>query len=223
MRTLLLILLLTAVSVPVVAQKAAPQRLVWFGLSANNYRGDLEDGIAQYKPGLHLGLQFNRAKRLNGNFTLSLGQVEGQDPDFAPENEAAVQPNRYFSATYIAANYMLHLNLLKKERYRLYLGQGVGLFRYSPEDDLGAPLQDQRATRLEAEEYGNISLMLPTALGVQYFLPNQWGIGLQASYLNTLTDYLDNISALGGKSGNDNVLQFRLQVLLPLHAAQAAK
>ncbi|EMR02730.1 hypothetical protein ADICEAN_02147 [Cesiribacter andamanensis AMV16] len=219
MRPLLLLLFTLGSLASLQAQTPSPSRYLVTGLSANNYRGDLEDGIAQYKPALHLGLKLNRSRRLNGNFELSLGQVEGQDPHFAPLTEAGIQPNRYFSSTFFAANFMLHYNLLQRERYLLYLGQGIGLFRYNPLDEEDQSLQDRRPSRLGTEEYGNISLMLPTALGAVYFLPNHWGIGLQAAYLHPLTDYLDNISELGSKKGNDNVLQFRLQLLLPIHGA----
>jgi hypothetical protein len=223
MRILLLLLLFLGTAASLQAQTAQPaSRYFWMGLSGNHYRGDLQGGT-QFKPGLHLGLKFNKDQRLNGNFTLSLAQVEGQDPGFFPDTEPNIRPNRYFTSTFFAANYMLQYNLIKKERYRLYIGQGIGLFRYNPKDEQDRPLQDQRSTRLPNEEYGNISLMLPTAAGLIYFLPNQWGIGFQASLLNPLTDYLDNISELGPKKGNDNVLQFRLQLLVPLKEAVRAK
>lgn len=219
MRTLLFLTLFVGLSAAAQAQTPAPSRYLWMGLSANSYRGDLQGGIVQFKPGLHLGLKFNRKERFNGNFTLSLGQVEGQDPSFAPDTEPEIKPNRYFTSSFFSANYMLQYNLVKKERYLLYVGQGVGLFRYNPRNEQDVPLQEQRQTRLAGEEYGNISLMLPTAAGAMYFLPNQWGLGFQATSLNPLTDYLDNIKALGSKKGNDNVLQFRLQLLVPMKGA----
>jgi hypothetical protein len=224
MRTLLLVLLLLGAAASLQAQSPLPaSRYLEIGVSGNHYRGDLQGGTTQFKPGLHLGLKFNKASRLNGNLSLSLAQVEGQDPAFFPDTEPNIRPNRYVSTSFFAANYLLQYNLIKKERYQLYIGQGIGLFRYNPKDEQDRPLQDQRSTRLPNEEYGNISLMLPTAAGLIYFLPNQWGLGFQASLLNPLTDYLDNISELGPKKCNDNVLQFRLQLLVPLKEAVRAK
>jgi hypothetical protein len=63
--------------------------------------------------------------------------------------------------------------------------------------------------------------MLPTQVGAIYLLPNQWGIGIQAGLLNPLTDYLDNIKELGNRSGNDNVMQTRLLLYVPLNTTAA--
>ncbi|AHM59433.1 hypothetical protein D770_05850 [Flammeovirgaceae bacterium 311] len=217
MRTLLFLLILL---LPVVALQAqTPSRYAWAGISANNYRGDLEDGLFHFTPGVHVGLKLNRAKRLNGNFALGYGTVSGQDPDFNPTVQPPIAPNKYFSTTFFTADYSLQLNLIKKEHFHLYLSQGIGLFRYNPKDEQDRELQDLGTTRPVDETYGNISIQFPSALGAAFFLPNQWGFGLQASYLNPLTDYIDNISRLGSSKGNDQVLQFRLMLLLPLQGA----
>lgn len=197
-------------------QAKMPNRYIWGGLSMNNYRGDLEDGLAHYTPGIHLGMKFNRARRLNGNFAVGVGTLNGQDPDFNPSVQPPLQPNKYFTTPFFTFDFSLQYHLIKKERYLLYLSQGIGLFRYNPKDEEDRELLSQNTTRPQEETYGNISLQLPTAIGAAYFLPNQWGVGLQATYLNPLTDYIDNISSLGSKKGNDNVLQFRLMLLVPV-------
>lgn len=209
---LLLVLLISAMSL----QAQSPSHYIWAGLSANNYRGDLDDGLPHYGPGIHLGLKLNRAQRLNGSFGIGFGSLNGQDPDFTTPAVAGVQPNHWFSTSFFTLDYSLQYHIIKKERYFVYISQGVGLFRYNPKDEQDRELLAQRSTRAAEETYGNISLQLPTAIGAAYLLPNQWGIGLQASYLNTLTDYIDNIGNLGHKQGNDNVLQFRLLLLVPL-------
>jgi hypothetical protein len=221
MRHFLLLLLLLLFTGSALQAQSLPPRYVWAGLSANSYRGDLEDGIPHYTPGVHIGLKLNRAKRLNGNFALGIGTLNGQDPNFNPVVEPPTKPNKYFSTPFFTLDYSLQYHLIKKERYLLYISQGVGLFRYNPKDEQDQALIDQGSTRPASDTYGNISLQLPTAIGGAYFLPNQWGIGLQASYLNPLTDFIDNISSLGSKSGNDHVLQFRVMLLVPLKASTA--
>ncbi len=221
MKTLLLLLLLV---LPLsFLQAQTPGRYAWAGISANHYRGDLEDGLFHLSPGIHAGLKLNRAKRLNGNFSIGFGSVSGQNPDFNPSVEPPIAPNKYFNSTFFTADYSLQYNLVKKERFHLYISQGVGLFRYNPKDDQDRELQNLGTTRPADETYGNISLQLPSSLGAAFFLPNQWGLGLQASYLNPLTDYIDNISRLGSDKGNDNVLQFRLMLLVPVKVSSEGK
>lgn len=221
MRNSLFLLLLLLIAITgVQAQTSLPSRYVWAGLSANNYQGDLEDGLPHYGPAIHAGLKLNRAKRLNGNFALGLGTLTGQDPFFNPVVEPPTKPNKYFSTLFFTLDYSLQYHLIKKERYLLYISQGVGLFRYDPKDEQDRALIGLGSTRPPSDTYGNISMQFPTAIGAAYFLPNQWGLGLQASYLNPLTDYIDNISSLGADSGNDNVLQFRLMLLVPFNAGE---
>lgn len=218
------LLFLVFLILPVISLQAqGPSRYIWGGLSANNYRGDLQDGLPHYGPGIHLGLKLNRAHRLNGSFGIGFGSLNGQDPDFSSPAMAGVQPNQWFSTHFLSLDYSLQYHLIKKERYFIYISQGIGLIRYNPKDEQDQELLPQRSTRAAEETYGNISLQLPTAVGLTYLLPNQWGLGLQASYLNTLTDYLDNIGSLGSKKGNDNVLQVRLMLFVPLQASSKQK
>lgn len=197
-------------------QAQQPLSFAFGGFSMNQYRGDLQSPYVKYTGAVSLGIQFNRHQRFGGSFELSYGHITGQDSDYSFAGDNAASPNRFFSSTLFSAHYNLHLNILKTEKFTLYISQGLGLLRYMPVDDRGRQLQERYDTRAANENYGNSSIMLPTNAGVIYLLPNQWGLGLQAGYLNPLTDYLDNISQWGNRSGNDNVLRLRFAVYVPL-------
>jgi hypothetical protein len=182
----------------------------------NQYLGDLQASFPVYTGAVSLGMQLNRGKRLNGSFELSYGSISGQDTDYTYSHDETATPNPFFSSTIFGAHYNLHFNILKKKTYTLYLSQGLGLLRYMPVDDLGRKLQDRFETRAANEVYSNSSIMLPSNLGLMYLLPNQWGLGMQLGYLNSITDYLDNISQWGNKSGNDNILRVRFAVHVPI-------
>lgn len=203
-------------------QAQQPLSFIHAGFAMNQFRGDLQAAHPAYTASLQLGLQLNRSKRLNGNLSIGYGTISGQNSQYQFSGDELATPNRFFSSSFLSVQYDLHLNILKKEKYMLYLSQGIGLLRYQPEDDLGRPLQDRYETRPPSETYGNSTVMFPTKLGALYLLPNQWGLGLEAGYLNPLTDYLDNVSQWGNKSGNDNVLQLQLRVLVPLKRKERA-
>ncbi|MTI21636.1 hypothetical protein E1176_11450 [Fulvivirga sp. RKSG066] len=196
------------------AQAQAPGKWLHTGVSLVSYKGDLStyDG---YSAAFHAGIQFNNKKRLNGGFVLGLGSVTGENRDFFANNQSPQTPNRFFKTNFFHINYDLHINLVKKENFIAYLSQGVGFIRFTPTDQFGEDLQDQSNTREEDESYRNSSFMLPTKAGAMYFLPNGYGLGLEAGFFNTMTDYLDNISALG-EDGNDNLLAFRFSFYVPL-------
>lgn len=166
---------------------------------------------------IQLGLQFNKKEKINGALNIGFGSITGQDINFGPRAEisTAPTPNRFFKSNFIFINYEVHYNFIKKENFNLYFSQGAGFFRFNPQDDLDNDLQELPETRSEGETYRNAALMLPTSVGGMYFLDNDFGVGLQFGFYNTLTSYLDNISELGD-GGNDNILFFKLAVYAPL-------
>ncbi|UII29380.1 hypothetical protein LVD15_13400 [Fulvivirga maritima] len=179
------------------------------------YNGDLSQ-YDQYGALFHIGLQLNKNRKFNGNFNLGIGSVRGENSQFRLNDNLEATPNRYFKTSYLFINYDLHYNIIKKEQVIVYISQGIGLFRFNPKDEDGNNLSDQSNTRNSDETYSNLTLMLPTSVGAIYFLPNEWGVGFQAGLLNTMTNYIDNISELGD-GGNDNILEFRLAFYVPFN------
>lgn len=182
----------------------------------NQYKGDLQTPFPKYTGTATLGFKLNRKKLLNGNFEITFGSITGQNSNYLFNGDEQASPNLFFYSSIFSFQYHLHLNLLKKKNHLLYLSQGFGIIRYQPLDEQDRPLLDQYHTRAPNESFGNTAAMLPASLGYIYLLPNQWGLGLQGSYLNPLTDYLDNIGLWGNKPGNDNLLQFRFAVYVPM-------
>lgn len=187
------------------------RQLAFAGITMAGYKGELAS-YDQYSGIFQAGVQFNQKEKLNGAFTLSIGTVKGQNPDFSAEKGS---PNRFFKTNLFALNYGLHYNIIKKPDFIFYISQGIGIIRFIPQDEFNEGLNDQSDTRAEGEIYRNVALLLPTQIGCIYFLKNNFGFGAQTGFLNTMTDYIDNISELG-ESGNDNILNFRLALYIPL-------
>lgn len=213
MRYFLLIVLLFC-SLGLVAQDTE----LWLhtGVSMNAYKGDLSS-YDQYTSAFHVGAQLNRKLRVNGNVNIGFGFINGENRNFTFESEQLPlpSPNRFFKTTFFYVNYDLHYNIIKKKNIIVYLSQGIGVMRFTPEDDDGNNLSEQQATREDGETYRKETLMLPTNIGAIYLFPNQFGISVQAGLYNTLTDYLDNISNLGD-SKKDNILAFRFAFFVPV-------
>ncbi|MEO1049980.1 MAG: hypothetical protein AAFX87_05125 [Bacteroidota bacterium] len=193
---------------------------VYGGVSANGYNGDAS-GYGRFSGIFNAGLRFNRKEKLNGSLNLSIGSITSSNIDFNPSNFPGTNriPNSFFETSFFSFHYQLQYNLIKKENLIVYVGQGIGFIRFNPKDDLNNNLQDIPETRAQGEEYTNISLMLPTSVGVVYILPNGFGFGFNTTLYNPLTDYLDNISDLGTDEGNDNMLAFGLSMYVPLKRA----
>ncbi|WP_109832219.1 hypothetical protein [Reichenbachiella versicolor] len=217
--SILIILLL--VSVSLVAQDSAyvrqpKKKELMIGLGGAKYKGDLGSGYGASSLMGSIGLKLNRDKRLHGNLTLTLGSVSGHELDYVFQDDPNSTPNSSFTSSLLAFNYDLQYYLVDWERLKVYFSQGIGFARFQPKDESGENLSDQTETRALNEEYGNISFMLPTHFGVRYVTTTQYSIGAQIGWLNTTTDYLDNISQWGKDSKNDNILTLRLVFYAPI-------
>ncbi len=186
------------------------------GMGASSYNGDLGDGYQAGSLMGSVGIKLNSEKRLHGNFHLIFGAVSGQELDYHFPGDEAATPNTYFSSNYFGAHYELTFNIVNKEKLKCFLSQGVGFIRFQPKDQYGEKLVDQPVTREFGEDYRNIAIILPTHLGIRYKLNNGYWVGLQTGFLNPMTDYLDNISRWGNKSGNDNIWDNRLLLFIPI-------
>lgn len=196
------------------AQKA--EKYLFAGTNICSYKGDMGT-FEQWNAGIQSGIQFNKKKKINGAVHLTFGAISDQKA--VRENtqlSQVTQPNYYFKSSFFSINYEIHYNIIKNEKWTIYLGQGIGFIKYTPKDEFGEKLEDQPFTRAEQEGFSSSSLMLPSSLGVIYYLPNGLGLGLQSVFKNPLTDYLDNISELGS-SGNDNILSVKFSLMFPFN------
>ncbi|TRX61772.1 hypothetical protein FNH22_03055 [Fulvivirga sp. M361] len=185
------------------------------GVSANSYKGEIGN-YDSWSPGIQAGILFNKKKRLNGALNIGFGSLSSEDQTFGfQSNTGTPAPNNFVKTNFLFFNYDLHINIIKKEQLILYLSQGIGFMRFTPKDEFDEVLESQEDTRNEGETYRNLSFILPTSIGIIYFTKRKLGFSFQAGIFNTNTDYLDNISELGD-SGNDNALNLRLALLIPL-------
>jgi hypothetical protein len=167
---------------------------------------------------MYLGIKFNRLNKINGNFLLTLGSVTGEKVGYAFDdgNLPSPTPNRFFKTNVASINYEAHYNFINKENLKVYVSQGMGILRFEPQDEYGEGLVDQIFTRSANETYGNITLILPTQIGLKFTLPNNYSVGLQLGFTNPLSDYLDNISSWSTTKGNDNIFSYRFLVYIPV-------
>jgi hypothetical protein len=187
------------------------------GLSHNAYRGDLGDGYHAGGLAVHLSYMFAHERRLHGGLHAAAGNFSGHElvagvPDFNVE----AQRNTYFATSFFSMHYSLQLDLIRRKNVLVYLSQGLGIMRFVPKDEFGTPLLDALGTRADNESYSNAAAILPTQAGVDFLMPNSLGVGVKLGWLNTTSDYLDNISQLDDQAGNDNILQLLLQLYVPL-------
>lgn len=194
------------------------RREIHFGIGPASYSGDLGKAYSQSALMVNIGLKLNKDKKLNGNFRLSFGSVTGQELDYITTDNTGVPatPNTFFKSSFIALNYEAQYNFLDKKNYKIYFSQGIGLFRFNPEDQSGNNLIDQPDTRSLGEDYRNLIIQLPTQIGAKYYLPNEFAIGVQFGFLNPITDYIDNLGVWGNKNGNDNILVVQFELHAPI-------
>lgn len=198
------------------ASGQSPNSYIQVGISPVAYKGDLGRSFSKWRMNVNVGLLFNKKDKLNGSAQIAIGSVTGQSDDRYIGGSSDITPNSFFKTNFIAINYELHYNLIRNEFWKIYIGQGIGFMHFTPKDQYGEKLSDQYETREEGESYGSIAIIFPTKLGVIYFFPNNYGLGFETGFYNTLTDYIDNVSVWGGKEGYDNIWYFKFSLNIPV-------
>ena len=203
----------------VMAQRAdsVSKRFVSIGGIATSYKGSLSNHYQVWRPGVSVAMVFNKRRLINGSFHFTIGSVEGSDPAYS--NLATVRnenaPNDYFKTSFGSLHYQARLNFWRINGFTFYASQGLGFMRFNPTDREGNSLPDQLLTRNRGESYGQTAFMLPTGIGCWYHLPNGWAVNFQTGWLNTQTDYLDNVGQMAQGRARDNVAYTQLAVWLP--------
>jgi hypothetical protein len=187
-------------------------RFIELGVSANAYRGDLST-YSKWTSVYHIGVQWNPNKKLKGRLGIGIGFVTGENRAYT---FPAGTPNIFFRSPIFTLDYEVQYHLIRSRTWMLYISQGIGLMRFDPQDEFKESLINLPETRALDENYGKVAFMLPTRIGWAYILKNGYGIGMQVGFMNVQSDYIDNISNWGKKTGNDNVLQCKFMLLAPL-------
>ncbi len=171
---------------------------------------------SKYGAAFHLGLRFNKAKKVNGEFELMSGFITGQNKNYSYQEDASATPNTFIFTNYFNLNYHLNYSFYNKNGLRIFISQGIGLLRFTAYDENYNKLNDQLNTRELGEEYSNITVAFPLQFGAMYSLPQGYGIMIRTGWMNSSTDYLDNISNWGNRKRKDNIMTFRFSFIAPL-------
>ncbi|SMD33064.1 hypothetical protein SAMN04488029_1428 [Reichenbachiella faecimaris] len=197
---------------------AIKKKEIHLGVGPAYYSGDLGNAHSSGSLLFNFGIKLNKNKKLNGNIKISLGSVTGQELDYSTTDNSGIRatPNTFFESSFFGLNYEAHYNFIHKEKIKVYLSQGIGLFRFNPKDESGNSLIDQPDTRPLGESYRNLIIQLPTQVGAKYYLPNDFALGIQLGFINPITDHIDNLGIWGNKNGNDNILSIQFEIHAPV-------
>jgi opacity protein-like surface antigen len=188
---------------PRVAQAArAPQGFpaveVGLGLSAYAYSGELSAGRFAQTPGPGFAAQalLDNRSLLTPVLTIAVGSFSAQRPDF-PARIGGGQPNSFVQTRFTTGTLAVRARFLRAQRLRPYAGLGIGLILFFPHDAEGRALTGQASTRAPGEAYGNTALAFQLQAGGSYAISPLLSAYIHYTWLQTGTQYLDNIGQLG--------------------------
>lgn len=198
------------------APKGRAINFLTFSVSPSSYSGDVGNAFQKWTSIYEIGLKLNKKQRINGKISVAWGRLQGQEENLGITTAATIGRNNFFNTSFFKFQYELQLNLFKSKNFAFFIAQGIGAWQFTVRNQAGDNLQDIRSSRAANEDFDNLTLILPSSLGAYYLFDNGYGFGLQLAYLNPRTDYIDNVSQLGNKGGNDQVFQAGFQVFIPL-------
>jgi hypothetical protein len=189
------------------------KKILMVGANALAYKGSLQNSYNHWTPGIQVGLRFEKRKLVNGMLSATFGTVIGEDRAYKKPSKFGdeFQPVSKFETSFFSLHYEAQVTLFRYKGFRLFISQGVGLFRFTPKDWQGKSLIEEDRTRNKGESYSKNSMQFPTQIGLLHWFPNQMGFGFQTGWLNPLSNYIDNMSDLSSNDVSDNVASFRFQ------------
>jgi hypothetical protein len=190
--------------------------LSYFGAS---YVGDLNKTVEvlhRYYPGVNVSLQFDSPRRLYMQLNIGGGSFIAQDRTLGP-SELGIQPNTFVDTRYVYGDLRAKIRLIREAAVRPHLGLGIGFFNFTPRDAQGRDLSPNASTRAPGETYGSTTAMFPITAGALWRVNRIVSIGLDYNVFFIASDYLDNVSQLGARSGNDWLHGLQLGAYFSFH------
>jgi hypothetical protein len=176
-----------------------------FGLGLNTYLGDLSDfgtdSKLQFGLSTTLGYEHLFTDKISIRGSLSIYSIKGAD-SFSVESDR-LERNLSFKATNVefvgqALFYAFpHPQSGYKNRAfgNPYFALGLGVTTNKPKATLAGTDYELRPLRLEGIEYGTLAVVIPIGAGVSIFINRNMDLQLEIQYTQTLTKYLDDVSA----------------------------
>lgn len=188
------------------------QQFASVGIGSNSYIGDLSPTRTMGQLNVLLRYQKMLDESLALQATVNVGEIEGEYEPGDPIEllGSSRTPNTYFSARVNSLDVGLKWYILKSNFVQLNASLGLGLLTYTIEDKEERSLNKREETRLPDEDYVLRAAYLPASIGLVFFHDKSISLEIEQSWSFTNTDYLDNISYLGDKSGNDHIVRHSL-------------
>lgn len=89
---------------------------------------------------------------------------------------------------------------VKNKNFRVYVFGGVGVAYFNPQAKYNGSWVNLRPLRTEGQglengpkEYSNFTVTIPAGIGVRIGISKMWAMGIEASYLKTFSDYIDDV------------------------------
>lgn len=197
-------------------QGQQPNRALFAGFSTWQYSGSYQ-GPNSPSAGFFVGFKTNKARYFNTRLEIGYGKAQGQSNNFA-NLYGNNGPTPSFQTDIFYGGLDLNFNCYKSERFTIYLLAGIGVIRFEPRDGTGETLVNLNPTRMQGELYGQSALWVPLGVGINYWVPNGPGLGLQLSYQNPGTAYLDNVNQYANTQ--DQLLAGKFTIYIPLKASE---
>lgn len=172
------------------------------------YIGDLNrNNILKFtNPAASINVRYALTPFHGLKLSFTQGTVQADDKDSKFDYQKARNLNFTSNISEIAINYEYYFFPFTpgsgKERFTPYVFLGIAGFRFEPTTELNGVTYKLRELGTEGQgtsfnsskKYSNTALSIPFGIGFKYNFVDNFNLGLELGYRNTLTDYLDDVS-----------------------------
>lgn len=181
---------------------------VGLNAGAMGYIGDLNrnNPMKFTNPAASLNVRYALTPFHGLKLSFTYGGVQADDKNASTDYERARNLSFKSSITELALNYEYYFYPFSpgsgKFKYTPYVFVGIAGFLFEPQAEYNGDTYNLRELGTEgqgtpfnkSEKYSNTTLAIPFGAGFKYNFADNFNIGVELGYRNTLTDYLDDVS-----------------------------
>ena len=200
------------------------------GVGVSYYFGDLNTDYDLSKPGLSGGVmaRYNFNTRLALKFGANYGHLRATDVD--SENSFERARNLHFKSNIFDGTAQFEFNFLNyvhgssDEFFTPYMFAGASIVYFNPKAEYQGEWIELRPLGTEGqfkgEEYYTVQGALAFGGGFKFSLDYRWGIDIEISYRQMLSDYLDDVSTVYADPDDLESLRGEMAVILADRSAE---
>lgn len=167
-----------------------------FGVGTASYMGDLSPSPSALNLNLGLGFRYYIKNKLSVRAKVNYFRLKASDQKSGDvvRNLSFRSDNLQVGLQFVYDFFHFYANDHKRKRVTPYVFTGIQALFFNPKTQYNGVWYELQVLNTEGKNYAKTTLCVPLGIGFRIKLTPNVDLGLELSYQQTFTDYLDDVS-----------------------------